>query len=280
MRRALDVESKKPDSSGRIHGSGWLFLAIGSQETLGYNLGVKPWKDNLTLISLMLLIAVSMIVLPFFIGTWEKRVFTHSRIYGLREDRAGGLEAYLMHSLDDSFGGFRDPVFPVAVVAIDREETWYAPPRKGGVSRTGIVRLHTSELFTIRIRNGEGGHADGGTWDYPALDQRTSQEIEPGSIAYEAMKDQPREMQELMRDILDGIPNPGGEIEQERRMAMILAVQRALRADGFGWVADGVDVGSWSRSGMDLVGVARLLVGAVLVLGLVYLLGRLFPSKK
>lgn len=237
-------------------------------------------KNRLRLVGPSFLFVLALLALAFFVGTWEKLAITHSRVYGFDPDRAGGLDAYLMHALDDSFGGFRDPVFPVAVIEIDRKETWFAPPSRRGRKRTRIVRLYASSSFTIRVRDGEGSRADGGIWDFPALDQRTAREIEPGSIAYEAMKDQPQEVREVLRDVLDGIPDPGEEIEPARLEGMMLAVRRALREDGFAWVADGVERGSWSRSGVDGAGVVKLLVGGVLIVGGVVVLRCFFPSRK
>lgn len=224
---------------------------------------------------------VALILVFLIVGTWQSRQHTHARVYWFRSDGSGAFEAYLTHSLDDKYPGMRDPQFPMAIVEIVLDEMWYDPPHKHRTRpRAGIVRVHSKESFTIRIRDGEDDRANGGIWDFPPLDQRVAKKIEPGSIADEALKGQSDEMRAMLADILDGIPNPGDEIEASRRDALVGAVQRALREDGFGWVADGVDAGSWSRKEVDFVGVLKLVGGVVVLIGVVVVFERLSAKWK
>lgn len=218
---------------------------------------------------------LGVVFVSFFLGSWLTEDRTHSRVYWFRTSDSGEIEAYLTHSVDDRFWGFRVEQLPVAVVEIRSKDTMYAPPGRHGRGRAPIVRTAYEDSFTIRIRDGEGDRADGGIWDFPPLDQRVAKKIEPGSIADEALKGQPDEMRAMLADILDEIPEPGDEIEASRRDALVGAVQRALREDGFGWVADGVDAGSWSRGGVDFVGVLKLVVGVVVLIGVAVVFERL-----
>ncbi|MFG0247027.1 MAG: hypothetical protein ACF8MF_13340 [Phycisphaerales bacterium JB052] len=235
------------------------------------------------LIVLGWLTIVVVLVVPFLILAWEHEHRTHARVHSFHMDELGAVESYASYSLDDVYPGMRDPEYPVAVIEIETEELWYAPlARRSRITSSSrrLVRVGVEESFTIRIRDGGDGRANGGIWDFPPLDQRVAKRIEPGSIADEVLKGQPDEMRAMLADILDGIPEPGDEIEAVRRDALVQAVQRALREDGYGWVADGVDAGRWSRKGVDFVGVLKL-VGCVFVLiGVVVVFERLFAGLK
>tara|TARA_R100000687_G_C6439923_1_gene160002 strand:- start:597 stop:1337 length:741 start_codon:yes stop_codon:yes gene_type:complete len=229
------------------------------------------------------LITVLVVSVPFLILAWQGVQTMHSRVYWFRVDAADKLEAYLTHSLDDAYPGMRDSRYPMAVVEIETDELWYAPlvGRHWMTSSSRrLVRVGVEESFTIRIRDGEDVRANGGIWDYPPLDQRVAKKIEPGSIADEALKGQPEEMRAMLADILDGIPDPREEIEATRRDALVGAVQRALREDGFGWVADGVNAGSWSRGGVDYLGVLKLVCGVIVLIGVVVVFERLIAGRK
>lgn len=229
---------------------------------------------------LIALIAFVLLGFALVVGSWVTEDRTHSRVYWFRTSDSGEIEAFLTHSLDDRFWGLRVERFPVAVVEIESADTMYAPPGRRGRGRTPIVRTEYDDSFTIRIRDGEEDQADGGIWDYPPLDQRVAKKIEPGSIADEALKGHSDEMRAMLADILDGITDPGDEIEASRRDALVGAVQHALREDGFAWVADGVDAGSWSRGGVDFVGILKLVGGVVVLIGVVVVFERLSARWK
>lgn len=232
-----------------------------------------------TVPNLLVAIALVVLVLPFVIGAWPTESKTHVRVYLFRSDESGSFDAYLSHSFEGEYHGMRDPQYPVAVVEIKESNTQFAPPRRGRRNHEGIVQVHSTDSFTIRLQDGENERPNGGVWDYPPLDQRTPKSIQPGSIADEALKDQPAEMRELLTDILDGIPNPGNEIESARRVPLINALQSSLRQDDFAWIADGVDKGVWSRGGVNVLGVVILVLGGAILIVVTQLLTQLFPGR-
>ena len=207
--------------------------------------------------------------IAFLVGTWVTEDRTHSRVYWFRTSDSGEIEAFLTHSLDDRFWGLRVERFPVAVVEIRSTDTRYEPPSRHGRTRTrrGIVRTQYDDSFTIRIRDGEEARADGGIWDYPPLDQREGRNFAPVPLAREMYPDLPEDLRTSVLRSLAGLPIPGDEIEAERRDALVRAVQRALREDGYGWVADGVDHDRWAREGIDFVGILKLVGGVVVLIG-------------
>ncbi len=181
------------------------------------------------------LVTAIIISVPFLVFAWEDTQAVHTRVYWYRTDASGDLEAFVTFSLDDAYPGMRDTRYPMAVVEITTDELWYAPlAGRGKVTSSNrkLMVVATEDSFTIRIRDGEGERADGGIWDFPPLDQRVAKKIEPGSIADQALKGHSDEMRAMLADILDGIPDPGEEIEATRRDALVGAVQRALREDG------------------------------------------------
>ena len=225
----------------------------------------------------MWLILIGLAALTFWGGVQKsdsKRVV----VIGFNDSSTASVVGYLAHEADGDFDEFREPFYPVAWIDVVREETWIALPARNG-TLSNIAKVSSTDSFTVRICDGVDEQASGTVWDFPPMDQREPTTIAPGSPLDEILKEYTPEMQELMRNLLNGVPGPGEAIPKERRDALIGAMQRVLREKGDAWIADGINQGRWTRSAVNYRGWVLLAFSIIGMVGLGLLLSWLQVRK-
>jgi len=212
---------------------------------------------------------------PFFIGATQHDQSTHTLLLGFNEKSKLRFEAYLDHEVDGYFGGFRNPIYPMARIDITRDETWYAPPHPRRGSRNKLMKLYSSDSFEIRIMDGEESAYWNVAWDYPPVYQRQPPEILPGSMLDQGLQDLPTDIQESLRRVFTATPDPSNPIPQPRRSELIDAMQRKLIELGYQWVSDGIDRDQWTRTGPHYPGWTALIGSVAVILSFGILIDRL-----